>query len=223
MSNKVAVIGLFSGAGGLDIGASWAGGDVRLSVDNDPVACATLCQNRHHHHGIVLAADVATLDGKTLRRAARLSPRDPCIVVGGPPCQPFSKAAYWTDSGEDARFRRARAKGEAAVKPSPITEARPDARLSLVQEFWRLVLESRANGFVFENVPSILHPRNRHIIEDLAAEAEKAHYGTLLAQVNAAEFGVPQCRQRVGLLGLHRGTPAAPFRTHSSGSNWPTR
>src|SRR5437762_2765592 len=89
MASKVPVIGLFAGAGGLEIGAHWAGADVRLSVDHDPVACETLRLNPGLHPGVVLEADVSQLDGKTLRKRAGLSRREACVVIGGPPCQPF--------------------------------------------------------------------------------------------------------------------------------------
>jgi DNA (cytosine-5)-methyltransferase 1 len=213
---SVPVIGLFSGAGGLDIGATWAGADVRLSVDNDPVACETLRLNSTNEAGQVLQADVATLSGRDLRRLAGLNRTDPCIVVGGPPCQPFSKASYWTDPGDDSRYRRARARGEAAPKPLPITEARPDGRRTLVQEFWRLVVDARADGFFFENVPSITHPRSRRILDDLLESAESAGYGVRLLRVNAAEYGVAQSRHRVVLLGLRGGVPKHAPPMHSA-------
>src|SRR5687767_2302550 len=105
MVRKVPVIGLFAGAGGLEIGAHLAGADVRLSVDNDKIACETLRLNPSYHpNGSVLEGDVSKLDGKALRKAAGLSSHDPCIVIGGPPCQPFSKSSYWTDPGDDSRY-----------------------------------------------------------------------------------------------------------------------
>jgi DNA (cytosine-5)-methyltransferase 1 len=214
MVRGIPVIGLFSGAGGLEIGAHRAGANVRLCVDNDPIACQTLRDNPHYHAGLVVEADVATLDGKTLRKMAGLSRKDPCIVVGGPPCQPFSKASYWTDPGDDSRYRRARARGKTAPRPTPITEARPDERRTLVQEFLRLVLEVEASAFLFENVPSITHPRNRTILERLIELAEAAKYRTLLLRVNAAEYGVPQCRHRIVLVGLRHGKPTPPTPTH---------
>src|SRR5271166_2809246 len=112
MESGVPVIGLFSGAGGLEIGAAQAGADVRLCVENDPIASQTLRQSPGFHPGLVLEADVATLNGKKLRRIAGISRNELCIVIGGPPCQPFSKASYWTDPGDDSRYRRARARGE---------------------------------------------------------------------------------------------------------------
>jgi DNA (cytosine-5)-methyltransferase 1 len=216
MGNSVAVIGLFSGAGGLEVGAAAAGADVRLAVEIDPTACATLRANPNFHHARILQADCSTLDGKTLRKAAELSPQTPCLIIGGPPCQPFSKAAYWTDPGNDAAFRRARARGEALPpRPAPITETPPDARRDLVAEFMRLVREVDAQGFLFENVPSILHPRSRPILDALLENAENNRYITRMIQVNAADFGVAQARHRVVVLGLKGGTPAMPTATHT--------
>jgi len=94
---KIPVIDLFAGAGGLSIGAHLAGADVRLSIEIDSTACATMRYNKKHHPGEVLEGDVSMLDGAQLRRLAGLTKFDPLIVVGGPPCQPFSKNSYWTD------------------------------------------------------------------------------------------------------------------------------
>ncbi len=211
-----AVIGLFSGAGGLDLGAHLAGAEVRLSVELDPAACRTLRANPSHHPGPVLEADISSLTGKALRKAAGLSRSSPLILIGGPPCQPFSKAAYWTDPGDDAAFRRARSAGQEAAKPAPITEAKPDGRRSLVDEFWRLIHESAADAFLFENVPSITHPRNKPVLERLMSDADAAGFGLRLVHANAVEYGVPQSRQRVILLGLKGATPAAPVKTYAA-------
>jgi site-specific DNA-cytosine methylase len=85
MAKRISVIGLFSGAGGLEIGAAAAGADVRLSIDNDKMACKTLRLNAAHHTGEVHEADVSKLRGKALRKQAGLSRSDPLILVGGPP------------------------------------------------------------------------------------------------------------------------------------------
>jgi DNA (cytosine-5)-methyltransferase 1 len=178
------------------------------------VACKTLCANESYH-GKVLEADVSELSGLDLRQAARLAPGDPLIVVGGAPCQPFSKAAYWTETGEESRYRRARAAGEAVIRPAALTEPRPDARRTLVEEFWRLIYEADADGFVFENVPSIKHPRNLPVLEGFRRAAEDAGYQVTQVTANAAEFGVAQARERVFLLGSKRGAPVAPQATHT--------
>lgn len=214
--SRISVIDLFAGVGGLSIGAVQAGADVRLLLDADPIACRTARTNpAFHPNADVLEGDVAETTGPELRERAELSPGDPLIIVGGPPCQPFSKAAYWTDPGDDSRYRRARSRGEAAPKPAPIVEARPDARRSLVEEYWRLVEEAEADGFVFENVPSLLHPRNRGMAEALIAAAKDAGYHVRMLRAKAVEHGVPQKRERVFILGAKSRRPESPTASHS--------
>ncbi len=211
---RLPVIDLFAGAGGLSIGASDAGCDVRASIELDGTACETLRANSSYH-GEVIEADVATLTGPGLREAAQLAPNDPLIIVGGAPCQPFSKAAYWVEDGEESRYRRARAAGIAMDRPPAPTEARPDERRTLVEEFWRLIFESNADGFVFENVPSIKHPRNKPVLDGFRNAAEAAGYKVTQITANAAEYGVAQTRERVFLLGAKSGAPTAPRPTHT--------
>lgn len=213
-SGRMPVIDLFAGAGGLSIGATDAGCEVRACVEIDPFACKTLRANARYH-GVVLEDNVATLTGLDLRRAANLAPGDPLIVVGGAPCQPFSKAAYWVEEGEESRYRRARAAGVEMPRPAAPTKARPDARRTLVEEFWRLIFEANADGFVFENVPSIKHPRNRPVLDGFRHAAEAAGYHVTQVTANAAEHGVAQARERVFLLGAKSGAPMAPEATHS--------
>lgn len=213
MRSGVPVVDLFAGVGGLGLGAGDAGGDVRLSVEMDPVCCRTLRANKHP--GAIFEGDVADLTGRTLRRKAGLKRGDPLVIVGGPPCQPFSKAAYWTDPGDDARYREARANGRRATRPQPITKPRPDKRRSLLDEFHRLVCESAADGFVFENVPSILHPRNRRTAEKLMRAFESEGYNLTLVRASAVEFGVPQQRERVFILGHRKAVVVPPEPTHN--------
>jgi DNA (cytosine-5)-methyltransferase 1 len=186
-----------------------------LSVDNEPWSCRTLEANTGEHGARVLKADVLDLSGDVLREEAGLGPDDPLIIVGGAPCQPFSKAAYWVDPGDEAAYRRARAAGKPVERPAPPTFVRPDNRRTLVEEFWRLVADSDANAFVFENVRSITHPRHRPILDALINAARGAGYKTAFFAANAVEYGVPQRRQRVFLLGSREAAPLAPKPTHA--------
>lgn len=215
MTDDMPVIDLFAGAGGLGLGAQRAGGELRLSVDNDRASVETMLANPGLHGGAAVLGDVTELSGNDLRRMASLKPSDDVLVIGGAPCQPFSKAAYWVDKGDEAAYRRARARGEAGVRPTEPLVARPDSRRTLVHEFLRLVQEADAAAFVFENVPSILHPRNKHIFEALRADAERAGYKTRTVVATATDFGAAQSRQRVFLLGSTSTQPAAPEPTHS--------
>lgn len=213
MHKGLPVIDLFAGAGGLSIGATQAGCDVRASVELDTHACNTLRANKGYH-GAVIQGDVSLVTGQDLRTMAGLSPTDPLIVVGGAPCQPFSKAAYWVEEGQEALFRRERAAGRTVFKPAAPTAARDDNRRDLVQEFWRVIAESKADGFVFENVPSIRHPRNRPVLEAFKAAALHAGFELTELLANAAEYGVAQKRERVFVLGAKRRQPIAPVPTH---------
>lgn len=212
---SIPVIDLFSGAGGLGLGATKAGGDLRLSVEIDRLACDTMEANPAFHKGKVLCEDVCNLSGDDLRKAAGLSKNEPLILVGGPPCQPFSKASYWTDPGHDSKYRQARSKGISLEKPSVITEAKPDQRRDLLQEYFRLIGESNADGFLFENVPSIMHPRNKRTFEEFKIAVESIGFKTLLVKVNGLDFGIAQKRQRIILLGLRGQIPREPIKSHS--------
>ena len=213
--SKTPIIDLFAGAGGLGLGAVAAGGDLRLSVDSDFHSCETLRQN-NVHPGEVLQADVTAITGADLRRSAGVAEAEALVVIGGAPCQPFSKAAYWLDKGEEAAFRRARSRGEVAERLHAPIEARTDSRRTLVSEYMRLVYEADAAGFVFENVPSILHPRNRAIFEALEQDAADAGYHTRRVVATATQYGSPQNRQRVFLLGAKDRMPEAPSPTHGA-------
>lgn len=212
------VIDLFAGAGGLSVGAYMAGASVRASVEIDPIAAKTLRTNAHYH-GEIIEEDVCNLTGNMLKKIARLKKSDPLIIIGGPPCQPFSKAAYWTENGEDAAYRRARSQGIKAQRPPPPAVAREDNRRDLVMEFWRLVLETNADAFVFENVPSIKHPRNKPIYEGLLSKARLAGYEITEVMAKATSFGVPQTRERTVVIGSRRRKPLIPKETHSAGGN----
>jgi DNA (cytosine-5)-methyltransferase 1 len=207
----VATIELFAGAGGLGLGARSAGADVRLTVEIDPIACQTLRQNVGH--GKVIEGDVRALTGAGLRAAADVRANEPLLVTGGPPCQPFSKAAYWTDPGDEARFRRAREQGVVLQRPDA-PPLRPDQRRSLVEEYFRLVVEAEADAFIFENVPSITHPRHKVVLQWLLDAASRAGFETTLVRANAAWFGVPQKRERVLVLGSRKQAPEVPRQTH---------
>jgi len=216
VATRISVIDLFAGAGGLSLGAVAAGADVRLSVDIDEDSCRTLEANPEAlGGGAVMCADLSELGGEDLRSAAGLDRDDPLLVVGGAPCQPFSKAAYWVEAGDEAAYRRARAAGAATERPAPLELARPDDRRTLVEEYWRLVDECDADGFVFENVRSITHPRNKPVLEALEGAARERGYELCFAALNAADFGVPQRRQRIFLIGSKHGAPKRPQETHA--------
>jgi len=130
-------IALFSGAGGLDVGAKQAGARIIRCVEIDDDSVSTLRMNfpdLRIDHG-----DIATVDFREHQGS-----RVPKIIIGGPPCQPFSKNGYWVKN------------------ENRLIEHDPRNMLS---EFLRAVEEARPTGFLFENVESLLHPTNKHVVD----------------------------------------------------------
>jgi DNA (cytosine-5)-methyltransferase 1 len=183
-------ISLFSGAGGLDVGAEQAGAKIVRCVEFDDDAVKTLRLNMPEIR--VDHADITTLDFHEHRDSRR-----PKIVIGGPPCQPFSKNGYWVKN-ENRLIER-------------------DSR-NMLSEFLRAVSEALPEGFLFENVESILHPTNKQAVRTFLDTAEAMGYRCTLYRANSADFGVPQRRKRVVIFGV-RGKGATipmPKGTHSA-------
>ena len=86
--NRLNVVSLFSGAGGLDAGFEAAGFCTAVALEQDQDCCATL---RANWPCAVIEADVRTVSGTELVDAAGIARSDVDVLIGGPPCQPFSK------------------------------------------------------------------------------------------------------------------------------------
>ena len=142
------VVDLFSGAGGLSLGAARAGFDVRGAVDTDPHALrahkVNFTASRH------LDVDVATLSGEKLVDLLELEPQELSGIVGGPPCQGFSSIGL---------------------------RNRDDPRNTLFVDFFRIVSEVNPAFYLAENVPGILRPPNSRSREQSTRfRLEQIHY-----------------------------------------------
>ena len=172
-------ISLFSGAGGLDVGATAAGADIIRAVEFDADAAQTLRLN-FHGNTVIEHADIATLKFDNHKDEA-----DELIVIGGPPCQPFSKNGYWVKN------------------ENRLVEADPRNMLS---QFLRVVAEANPMGFMLENVESLRHPTNKQSLDAFVAAAESLGYACTITLANAADYGVPQKRKRVFIFGTRSRT-----------------
>jgi len=92
---KRTVVSLFSGAGGLDYGFEAAGYDCRVSMDLDADCCETLRASGFN----VLEGDIVTTTTRKILRHAGLRRGELDVLIGGPPCQPFSKSGFWRSDG----------------------------------------------------------------------------------------------------------------------------
>lgn len=171
-------IDLFAGAGGLSLGFEQAGFDVAAAVEIDPVHAAIHKFNFPHCR--VIPKSVKDLTGAQIRKLAGIDKKKVDVVFGGAPCQGFSLI------------------GQRVLD---------DPRNSLVKDFVRIVHELEADYFVFENVKGLTLGKHRTFLEELIAEfADKGYRVRKEWRVlNAYNYGVPQDRQRLFLLGAKEG------------------
>src|SRR5580693_853105 len=171
-------IDLFSGAGGMSLGFEQAGFDVAAAIEIDPVhACV---HKFNFPNSATLCRDISGVSGAEIRQAANVGRRKVDVVVGGAPYQGFSLIGH---------------------------RALEDPRNVLVREFLRIVCELDASYFVFENVKGLTVGRHRSFLDELVGEFEACGYSVRKPWLvlNAANYGVPQNRERLILLGAKKG------------------
>ena len=177
-------VDLFSGAGGFSLAALQAGFVVAAAVEINPHACVT------YHHNLVsplegkeaprlIQGDILKSDvGTELQDAVRRTERSCDVVLGGPPCQGFSVH---------------RIKGAGIDDP----------RNALLLRYFELVEALSPKAFLMENVPGILWPRHQSWLRQFYERGEKAGYRVFAPEIlDARNYGVPQRRRRVFVLGI---------------------
>lgn len=179
-------IDLFAGAGGMSLGFEQAGFDVVAAVEIDPVHCAV--HKFNFPHTAIVPRSVQGLSAEEIRLSAGIGGRTVDCVFGGPPCQGFSLI------------------GQRIID---------DPRNRLVLEFVRLVSELDATTFVFENVKGLTLGPHKTFLNELVEAFDQVGYIVRLPWqvLNAADYGVPQHRERLILLGAKKGlaAPEYPF------------
>lgn len=176
VDSKIHAISFFSGCGGLDIGVQLAGIKVISSLDFDKDAVKTMSSNQFFAHTAHRCDDIRNISAKDYSEIIKTNNPEQLIIVGGPPCQPFSKAGYWITN----------------EKRKGVNDER-----NMVSEYLRVIDEIRPDGFLLENVESILHPTNRSVVDFIENEIIRMGYNFKRILANAIEFGIPQKRKRV--------------------------
>jgi DNA (cytosine-5)-methyltransferase 1 len=176
-SKEFVAVSLFSGGGGLDLGLSLAGFDFRYANDEVQYYCDTISYN--FRDCIAEAKDVRDLKGQEVReiiKADKIS-----LMVGGPPCQSFSIL------GQRASFS--------------------DLRGQLVFDYIRLINELQPEAFLFENVPGLLTLNGGEDWKKLYYHFQaETGYDIHTDTLNSADYGVPQIRKRVFVVGFRQPT-----------------
>lgn len=211
------VISLFSGGGGLDLGLEAAGFQTHFENDIDPYSCSTLEMGRIaaanrglsiFSKSVVIAADVKSLDGSYVLESSRLKKGEVSLLAGGPPCQAFS--VFGNRKG------------------------REDHRGQLVYEYFRILSQIAPEAFLFENVYGLLTVEKGAVFkmacEQLREPRKGLRYELSVLRLNAANYGVPQFRDRIFIIGSREGKTIKEIdaltvdpRNHISPSQLPFR
>lgn len=196
---KLRTISLYSGAGGLDYGFEAAGFDTVAAVELDRDSCSTLRANRPNW--AIVERDIQAVPGRELLDAGGVRAGEVDLVIGGPPCQPFSKSAYWVN-GDTKRLE--------------------DPRAVTLTEYMRVVDELQPSAFVLENVNGITYSGKEEgfrLLDHMTQNINRRHgtnYTLSWKVLNAADYGVPQLRRRFFLVGSRAGsTFRFPTPTHA--------
>jgi DNA (cytosine-5)-methyltransferase 1 len=167
-------VDLFAGAGGMTLGFEQAGFDILASVEIDPIHCAI--HKFNFPFWTVICKSVEETTGKEIRNSSQIANQEIDVVFGGPPCQGFSLM------------------GKRSFN---------DPRNSLVFHFIRLVVELQPKFFVLENVKGMTVGKHQEFIAEIINQFTESGYqvNANYQVLNAANYGVPQNRERLFLLG----------------------
>jgi len=200
-SRNLSVLSLFTGAGGLDLGLEAAGFKPVLCVESDEDARATLRRNRPAWR-LSEPGDIHQLPCAEILRQARLKPRQLTLLAGGPPCQPFSQSMYWT-TGDAPRLKDPRARTLSAY-------------LEVVRATLpKLLLLENVKGLAFEGKDEGIK-----LLERGLRTINREHSTSYVPQIiplNAANYGVPQFRERIFVVAHIDGQQfKTPDETHGA-------
>ena len=190
-TRRPSVISLFTGAGGLDLGFHAAGLATAVAVEMDRRCCETLGSNKARGYPWeIIEAPIEEVSSKALLKVANLAVGEADVLIGGPPCQPFSKSGYWS-KGDSGRLR--------------------DPRANTLAEFVRVLRDTRPRTFLLENVTGLAYTGKAEGLRFLLDEIEHINralgtrYKVNAKVLNAAWYGAPQTRERIILVGSRDG------------------
>ena len=189
---KITTLSLFSGAGGLDIGFHDIGFEIVECVEIEKKFCDTLERNtgegKYFSSGRINCIDICEYQPKELPKID--------FIIGGPPCQTFSAAGR-------------RANGVIGIT---------DARGVLFREYVRLLEDLEPEGFLFENVYGIIGAQNGQAWKEILSDFSRTGYKLFFRILDAADYGVPQHRERLIIVGLKSKSFLFPRPTHGPDS-----
>lgn len=197
MDKNYQVIDLFSGAGGLHIGFEKVGFDIKLCIDNDKIVEKT---HRRNFPSIpFINEDINKVSIKEIKNCLINNNVD--VIIGGPPCQGFSTIGKRVSSNPNIRYKH-------------------DPRNELVITYANLIKKLKPKFIVMENVKGILTLNKGTYLKNVLSLLKAAGYDVKYKLINMADYGVPEIRERVIILGNRIGLPVEfPKPDHSNNPN----
>jgi DNA (cytosine-5)-methyltransferase 1 len=199
--NKPKIVSVFSGVGGIDSGFHDAGFETVFATDIWNVSCNSLKEN--YPNAEVVCDTIENIDFKKIK--ANYKEIDG--LVGGPPCPPFSKSRF---------YRKEKGRG-----------IDDEDGFMTVSNYFRAVEELNPKFFLFENVHGFVFKPHKSALEFIESECKRLGYKIFFEVMNAADYGVPQTRQRFICIGVKKDMIdfSFPEKTHSEkekGQKWVT-
>jgi DNA (cytosine-5)-methyltransferase 1 len=185
-------ISLFSGCGGLDIGIEAAGFKIAVATDLDSTCAETYRLNCPDTPYIV--GSIGKINTEKILEAAGLKAGEVDLLVGGPPCPAFSKSRFYRKE-----------------KPRALDDP---VAAETVGGYLRVLADVRPKVFLLENVKGLAYGVHREALTHILETASSLGYTTTWHIVNAADFGVPQIRERCIVMGSLTGAVPVPRPTH---------
>lgn len=209
------VVDLFSGAGGLSLGFRAAGARILAAVDFNASAGDTFRRNfallQSPRPPGAFFGDKGNLENLDLDLVARKG-RGPDILVGGPPCQGFSRIGRAKLANLANAARELAGKADAGSGPVD-----GDPRNKLYRRFVEAARHWQPSAIVMENVPGMFLVDGYNAADIVASDLASCGYRVGYAVLNAAWYGVPQFRERIFFIGLRDSLgklPSVPVPTH---------
>lgn len=182
------VVELFAGAGGFTWGWRRAGFQTIAAIDSDTAAARTHELNFGDNHGLFLNRDLNTFGPLALRKVLGRRPRRMLAIIGGPPCQGWSKAGR-------GKLRSLRDRTRSLLH---------DPRNHLYRVFLTYVDHFRPKLCVMENVPGMMSIEGFNVAEIIVGHFQAIGYHCTYHVINARWFGVPQDRRRIIFVATRR-------------------
>ncbi len=188
---KPKIVSVFSGVGGIDFGFEKAGFETVFASDIWNKACESLKAN--FPNSVIVCDTIENVDFKKIKKKYKVIDG----LVGGPPCPPFSKSRF---------YRKEKERG-----------IDDEDGFMTVSNYFRAVEELNPKFFFFENVHGFVFKPHQTALELVEKESERLGYKIFHNVLNAADFGVPQTRQRFICIGVKKTMEDFKFpkQTHS--------